>query len=148
MHAGQQSVKAIFDEAAEIVDDGARRDYLDRACAGDESVRLKVDGLLRAYADAGSFLEQPAADAELTEGFTPADGQRTPAEPRPIGEGPGSRIGPYKLLQPLGEGGMGAVYMAEQEHPVRRRVALRSSSLAWTAVRSLPGSRRSVRRWR
>ncbi len=125
MHAGEQSVKAIFDEAAEIVDEGARRDYLERACGDDDAVRFKVDALLRAYADAGSFLQQPAADAGLTDAFTPADGPRTPAEARPNGEGPLSRIGPYKLLQPLGEGGMGAVYMAEQEHPVRRRVALK-----------------------
>ncbi len=125
MNAGELSVKAIFDEAAEIVDDGARRDYLERACAGDDAVRLKVDALLRAYADAGSFLQQPAADAELTDAFTPADSPRTPAEARPIGEGPGTRIGPYKLLQPIGEGGMGVVYMAEQEQPVRRRVALK-----------------------
>src|SRR5262249_30831137 len=45
--------------------------------------------------------------------------------PRPITEGPGTRIGPYKLLQKIGEGGMGVVYMAEQEHPVKRRVALK-----------------------
>src|SRR5262249_11667402 len=44
---------------------------------------------------------------------------------RPITEGPGSRIGPYALRQKIGEGGMGAVYMAEQEHPVRRKVALK-----------------------
>ena len=49
----------------------------------------------------------------------------TPFEPRPILEGPGSRIGPYRLLQEIGEGGMGVVYMAEQEKPVRRRVALK-----------------------
>ena len=45
--------------------------------------------------------------------------------PRRITEGPGTRIGPYKLLQPIGEGGMGVVYMAEQEKPIRRRVALK-----------------------
>ena len=48
-----------------------------------------------------------------------------PQEPRPITEGPGTCIGPYKLLQQIGEGGMGIVYMAEQEKPVRRRVALK-----------------------
>jgi serine/threonine protein kinase len=50
---------------------------------------------------------------------------RTADAPRPIIEGPGARIGPYKLLQKIGEGGMGAVYMAEQERPIRRKVALK-----------------------
>jgi len=56
---------------------------------------------------------------------TSAPNDHTPFEARPITEGPGSRIGPYKLLQEIGEGGMGVVYMAEQERPVRRRVALK-----------------------
>ena len=56
---------------------------------------------------------------------TGAPNELTPFESRPILEGPGSRIGPYRLLQKIGEGGMGVVYMAEQEKPVRRRVALK-----------------------
>jgi serine/threonine protein kinase len=56
---------------------------------------------------------------------TAAPSGHAPVAPRPILEGPGSRIGPYKLLQEIGEGGMGVVYMAEQEKPVRRRVALK-----------------------
>ena len=58
-------------------------------------------------------------------GPTAAPRDDTPAGSRPFSEGPGSRIGPYKLLQEIGEGGMGVVYMAEQETPVRRRVALK-----------------------
>jgi eukaryotic-like serine/threonine-protein kinase len=56
---------------------------------------------------------------------TAAPSDQTPPGSRAILEGPGSRIGPYKLLQKIGEGGMGVVYMAEQEKPVRRRVALK-----------------------
>ena len=65
------------------------------------------------------------AKAEATLAYDLPEGPTSPPAPRPITEGPGSRIGPYKLLQKIGEGGMGAVYMAEQEKPVRRRVALK-----------------------
>jgi serine/threonine protein kinase len=70
----------------------------------------------------------PGVDTEAThEAITQLAGPTSPnrAAPRPISEGPGTGIGPYKLLQKLGEGGMGAVYLAEQETPVRRRVALK-----------------------
>ncbi len=125
MNAEKPSVKAIFAEAVEIEDPGARRSYLDRACTSDVELRRKLDALLQAYADAGSFLQKPAIDADLTDPFTPSARSPAPQEPRPITEGPGTCIGPYKLLQPIGEGGMGIVYMAEQEKPVRRRVALK-----------------------
>jgi eukaryotic-like serine/threonine-protein kinase len=72
--------------------------------------------------------ESLAADSRDTSDASPTP-DAGPTEdipaPRHITEGPGSRIGPYKLLQAIGEGGMGAVYMAEQERPVRRRVALK-----------------------
>ncbi len=146
----KQSVKLIFDEAAEIDSPSERAEYLERACGGDASLRRKVDALLDAFDQAGSFLEEspasdmlnfiaggnvsgrPGADPEQT-GAT----ERSHAEPEPLGttgslrpprplqEGPGSAIGPYKLLQKIGEGGMGAVFMAEQEKPVRRKVALK-----------------------
>jgi eukaryotic-like serine/threonine-protein kinase len=125
MNAEKPNVKAIFDEAVEIEDSGARRSYLDRACTSDVELRRKLDALLQAYGDAGSFLQKPAIDADLTDPFTPSARLPVPQEPRPITEGPGTCIGPYKLLQPIGEGGMGIVYMAEQEKPVRRRVALK-----------------------
>ena len=62
-------------------------------------------------------------------------------------EQPGDRIGRYKLLQQIGEGGCGVVYMAEQEEPVRRRVALKVIKLGMDTKRSSPGSRPSGRRW-
>jgi non-specific serine/threonine protein kinase/serine/threonine-protein kinase len=106
-----RQVCSIFDAALKAPDGG--RDALVReACGGDDALRTEVEALLQNHAVATreGFLEM----SELTASFTP-----TPAEL------PGSRVGPYKLLQPLGEGGMGVVYMAEQEHPVRRRVALK-----------------------
>jgi serine/threonine protein kinase len=91
--------------------------YLDRACAGDVSLRQHVEELLQASLEAGDFLEGPEAE---TAG--PDETIRLGAVPA---EKPGDRIGRYKLLQQIGEGGCGVVYMAEQEEPVRRRVALK-----------------------
>ncbi len=89
-----------------------RAAYLDKACAGDPALRQRIEALLQAHVQAGgeSFLTGPY--------------QRSPAT-EPPSEGVGAHVGPYKLLQQIGEGGMGIVYMAEQEHPVHRRVALK-----------------------
>src|SRR5262245_40835062 len=85
--------------------------FLDQACAGDESLRTAVEKLLRSQAALGSFHE--------AEWSTPSV---TAAEP--LGEHAGTVIGPYKLLEPIGEGGMGIVFLAEQQEPIRRTVAL------------------------
>src|SRR5437899_7156570 len=99
-----------------------RAAYLDEACAGDAALRQRVGELLRAGEEAAGFLQDPARGAQR-----PADGSASPTlllSPTP-GEKAGDRIGHYKLLQQIGEGGCGVVYMAEQEEPVRRRVALK-----------------------
>jgi hypothetical protein len=101
--------KAFFVEALERKSPQDMIAFLDKACIGNEALRARVEELLRAHKDAGNFL-----------GGAPPDATR--AEPV-RGEGPGTVIGPYKLLQQIGEGGMGIVYMADQERPVRRRVA-------------------------
>ena len=93
-----------------------RAAYLDEACAGDAALRQQVEGLLRADAAAEGFLETPPAGVGVG---------RTVRLPAPLTEKPGDKIGHYKLLQEIGEGGCGVVYMAEQEEPVRRRVALK-----------------------
>jgi serine/threonine protein kinase len=145
----RRGVKSIFDEAAEIASPEDRAAFLERACGGDADVRRQVDALLRALDEAGSFLEAPPAlgalgttDASAPrpepgvppertstgEGAAVADPSGAAGDPTsvpPLAEGPGTRIGPYKLLQKIGEGGMGAVFMAEQEKPVRRKVALK-----------------------
>jgi serine/threonine protein kinase len=100
--------ESLFAEALEMKDPKERAAFLDRACADDPVLRKNVDSLLSAY-DAGQFLEAPAA---------------TIAEPC-VSEGPRTLIGPYKLLQMIGEGGMGTVFMAEQTQPVQRKVALK-----------------------
>ena len=107
---------------------GERRAFLDRACAGDAALRQRLEVLLRAHEDPGSFLGRPAA-GEPPGPRGAAGGPDRPAtdatEVRQVTEGPGARIGPYKLLEQIGEGGMGLVFMAEQARPVRRKVALK-----------------------
>jgi serine/threonine protein kinase/tetratricopeptide (TPR) repeat protein len=90
-----------------------RAAYLKQACAGDPALRAAVEALLRANVGATGFLEQPVPAPVAT------------VDAPPIREGPGVVIGPYKLLQQIGEGGMGTVFMAEQSRPVQRKVALK-----------------------
>jgi serine/threonine protein kinase len=114
MSAPATDAKSIFGKALEL-ELAARAVYLDETCAGNPLLRARIEGLLNAHGEAGDFMHRPAAAiaAGITAGY------------EPLTEGPGSRIGPYKLLQEIGEGGMGVVYMAEQTEPVRRRVALK-----------------------
>jgi serine/threonine protein kinase/tetratricopeptide (TPR) repeat protein len=111
----------LFLRALEIPGAEDRRQFLDTACAGNSSLRERVDALLRASEQAGSFLEHPAAEPGATRAHVPStmDEAATP----PVGLG--ATIGPYKLVQELGEGGMGTVYLAQQTEPVKRLVALK-----------------------
>src|SRR5262245_16285794 len=104
------NVRAVFDRLLDLASPDEQDAYLEAACAGAPEVRREVEALLRAHRDAGSFLQ--AAPPGL-------------AAPRPAREAPGARIGPYRLLEAIGEGGMGTVWMAEQTQPVQRRVALK-----------------------
>ena len=119
-------VEEIFSEAAKIESATERAAYLDKACK-DGRLRDRVEALLAAHDNAASFLETAAGD--LPAAKHPLDADATSAgsfHPNlPITEAPGTVVGRYKLLQQIGEGGMGVVYMAEQEKPVRRRVALK-----------------------
>jgi probable HAF family extracellular repeat protein len=107
------SPMAIFNEALDLDTPHDRAAYLDRACASDPDLRARVETLLAAHGRAGGFLESPAVvpTADLD--------SRGPVE------GVGTVIGPYTLMEPLGEGGMGVVYEADQTRPVRRKVALK-----------------------
>ncbi|MBI3469715.1 MAG: serine/threonine protein kinase, partial [Planctomycetes bacterium] len=103
--------KTIFFQALERASGDDRARYVDEACAGNSALRCHVEQLLRAHQDAGNFLGGPWP--------------QTTTLYQPITEGPGTVIGPYKLLEQIGEGGFGVVFMAEQERPVRRKVALK-----------------------
>jgi len=113
---------AVF-SAARRLSAGERAAYLDEACAGDAALRQRVEELLRAGEEAGGFLHDPAPGAQRPADtlVSPNPRQNAPAP----GEKVGDQIGCYKLLQQIGEGGCGVVYMAEQKEPVRRRVALK-----------------------
>src|SRR5262249_51069739 len=106
-------LKTIFGRALEFDTPAERARFLDEACGGNSRLRGEVEGLLDALGAAGSFLESPASTAAAT-----------PGAPR-IGGEPGTFIGPYRLLEQIGEGGMGVVFVADQMAPVRRRVALK-----------------------
>jgi serine/threonine protein kinase/tetratricopeptide (TPR) repeat protein len=113
MNAEFRRVKEIFLAAVEKPDPAERNAYVHETCGQDEELRRQVDALLGKHAQAGSFLETPAARPAVT------------VAEAPVLEQPGTVIGPYKLLQQIGEGGMGTVYMAEQSRPVQRKVAVK-----------------------
>ncbi len=115
-----QSEETIFEAAIQKSNPAERAAYLEGACGGDLELRRRVEALMRSHQQSGGHLDSSAHDA----GSITADID-APLDHPPIAEGPGARIGPYKLLQQIGEGGMGVVYMAEQTEPVRRRVALK-----------------------
>src|SRR5262245_16702913 len=90
--------------------------YLQGACGDDATLRARVEALFRAEAKVGGFMKRPAMDVGPT-GTLLVSSQ--------VREGLGTQIGRYKLLQEIGAGGLGVVYMAEQKEPVKRRVALK-----------------------
>jgi serine/threonine protein kinase len=107
-------IKSIFGRALELDDANRREAYLNEVCADAPAMRHEVQELLAMHENADGFLRQPVVP-----------GCYTTAGYEPVSEQPGTHVGPYKLLQQIGEGGMGVVYMAEQEQPVRRKVAIK-----------------------
>ncbi len=100
-------------EAALLLPAAQQRCYLEKLCAGQPAMRQRLESLIRAHEDAASTSQPPPTRNETILVTVPPT------------EKPGDHIGRYKLLQQIGEGGCGVVYMAEQEEPVRRRVALK-----------------------
>jgi serine/threonine protein kinase/tetratricopeptide (TPR) repeat protein len=112
MNAEFRRVKEIFLATVEIPDAAERDAYVREACGQDEVLRRQVDALLGKHAQAGSFLESPALGPVAT--VDEAGREQS-----------GAVIGPYKLIEQIGEGGMGTVWMAQQTEPVKRLVAVK-----------------------
>jgi len=115
--SSDKSHENLFNDALERDDPVERARFLDDACGEDAALRERVDKLVRAHNEAAAFLSDPSrkpAGSDLKQTLNIAQIEKV-----------GDRIGRYKLLQQIGEGGCGVVYMAEQKEPVRRRVALK-----------------------
>src|SRR5213596_3043646 len=130
MNEARQQEETLFDAARKLTDPVQRKAFLDAACADNPELRRRLDILLSAEPHADKFFEE--GSVSLSAPSDPA--APVPQESRASGtvrvtlpseEPPGARIGHYKLREKLGEGGCGVVYVAEQEEPVRRRVALK-----------------------
>ncbi len=106
--------QTYFEGARKIPAGDAREAYLRRVCGENAELKQRIQKLLQAYDEHASFLE-----------FSPVAVADSSTLDSPVGERLGAQIGPYKLLQQIGEGGMGVVFMAEQHEPVERRVALK-----------------------
>ena len=120
MSTEARSARTLFLEAVERHQPDQWPAFLDSACGSDDVLRSQVLRLLDAHAQANSFMALPAGG--INAGLAPTIGLPAfPPSPLPIGE----KIGRYKLLEQIGEGGMGVVYVAEQAEPVRRKVALK-----------------------
>jgi serine/threonine protein kinase/tetratricopeptide (TPR) repeat protein len=120
------SESQVFADALKLPTPAERAAYLDRACAGDPGLRAGVEALLRAHASDPGFLEPPAGSLAGTTDPPAATGPAATTSQPVAAERPGAVLaGRYKLLEPIGEGGMGEVWMAQQTEPVRRLVAVK-----------------------
>ncbi len=121
MSPEKQHEQALFEAALDLTDPDERRAFLDRFCGKDTALRIRLEKLLSSQESAEAFLSlRPQREPEST----PPDGQVGEADDGALSE-TNMHIGRYKLVQRLGEGGCGVVYLAEQQEPVQREVALK-----------------------
>jgi serine/threonine protein kinase len=112
MTYSENTFDTIFDHARRLDDAQKREDYLNRVCARDPELRAEIESLLAAHAQGEGLMQAPADAGQ--DAFAVASHEDV-----------GTLIGPYELLEKIGEGGFGIVYLAEQKQPIRRRVALK-----------------------
>ena len=119
MNTANSAEEAIYNAARQFANPEKLSAYLDLACDGNPAMRRRLESLLRGAPAAEGFFDRNAMNVNKLRGLADATAVS------PIAEGPGTVIGRYTLLQMIGDGGFGVVYMAEQKEPVRRRVALK-----------------------
>jgi eukaryotic-like serine/threonine-protein kinase len=112
MATSRLQAKSIFLSAVEIASPEARQAFLESECGEDRSLRNEVEELLQHQQALGSFLESPVPELGAAAGSGAS-------------ESAGTVIGPYTLLEQIGEGGFGVVFLADQQRPIKRRVALK-----------------------
>ncbi|MDA7924070.1 serine/threonine protein kinase [Mariniblastus sp.] len=111
--------EAIFHIARDLANAAKQSEYLQQVCGGDQELRERIQGLLDAHEKEQTFLKSNV-QLETTAAKTPTAGAKSGSIAKP-----GEEIGRFKLLQQIGEGGFGVVFMAEQHKPIRRKVALK-----------------------
>ncbi len=112
MSTSNSDEEAIFQTARRMSVGETRNSYVKHACGNDPKLKARIEALLRIHDEDQSFLESPTAGFEAT-------------NEQLIIEGPGTVVGPYRISEQIGQGGFGVVFMAEQQQPVRRLVALK-----------------------
>ncbi len=112
--------KSIFFTALDIALPGERAEYVEKACEGNDDLLSAVNALLRENARNTNIVDRPLAAALAPTEIFAGSGETT--DPR---FAPGTNVGPYKLMEQIGEGGFGLVFVADQQEPIRRRVALK-----------------------
>ena len=130
------SLDSIFCGAIEIASGEERAAFVAQTCGSNDELRRRVERMIDAHFQAANIIESPSASPTRTMGSAPTT------------EDAGAEIGPYRLLQAIGEGGMGTVFMAEQTRPVRRTVALKIIKAGMDSRQVLARFAAEHRRWR